>query len=288
MTFAGYCKAHRLNPFAQEVYLSIIDGKPVITTAYQTFMRRAEGFREYQGYRAGIVVMHDAESGKDPLPLKGEPDIVSPPFVAILGSICPPGYAVIGGWCRVQRSDRTDPIVATVDLEEYIRYTKEGKVMRMWKPGTEGGKQATMIRKTGIAHAFREAFPALKGMYIEDELSGQGAQQPAVSTADAASAAAQAAESAEVVFPEELVPLFDALDMNQGAREMFMGEMAALQKTLSEQVEVLKGRIAERAAAVTGALTEGRPLERLEIVHEQRESEPVAVATTHDGQMKLA
>src|SRR5699024_4380091 len=66
---------------------------------------------------------------------------------------------LIGGWAKVYRSDRDMPVVSKVSVEEYDKKQSTWKQMPL-----------TMIRKTAIVNALREAFPEnLVAMYTEEE-----------------------------------------------------------------------------------------------------------------------
>ena len=166
LAFAGYCKHTGLNPFLREVYLVKYDeSEPAsIITAYQSFMKRAERAEGYGGFRAGIVLLPDPEARPREL-IKGE-DLsgVPPPFVALEGTLIPPGYTLVGGWCQVTRVGRPS-IVSTVRLEEYLQRRRDGKPTRAWER-----MPATMIRKVPVGQAHRDAWPdELSGLVLEEE-----------------------------------------------------------------------------------------------------------------------
>lgn len=209
MAFMGFCRAHKLDPFAKEAYLTVIDNRPTIQVAYTTFMKRAERHRQYRGFQAGLVLLKDADTAPD---ITGTEGVVPAPLVALQGELCPPGYKLIGGWCKVHRRDRQDmPSLGVVSVADYIRLTKEGKVQKMWS-----SKQATMIRKTAIAHGFRDAFPDEVGdMRINEEYDAPVPSDDPVPAADRPTEAPQAA------LPPAYVPIFDTLGWNIAARVIF-------------------------------------------------------------------
>ena len=246
MAFMGYCRAHRLDPFAKEVYLSVIDGRPTIQVAYTTFMKRAERHRQYKGFKAGLVLQKD---DKDAVDVTGETGVVPAPLVALQGELVPPGYKLFGGWCKVLRKDREDtPALGVVALRDYIRYTKDGKVQRMWS-GNDGSKQATMIRKTSIAHGFRDAFPDEVGdMRIAEEYGDPEATGKPVAEAD------RPTEPPHAALPPAMVPLFERLGWNTAARVMFVAEhkdnLEAATAELEREVKMLDGPPANAETAV--------------------------------------
>jgi hypothetical protein len=75
------------------------------------------------------------------------------------GSFSLPADKLLGGWAEVHRKDRRFPFVSRVSLSEYDK-----------KQSTWNEKKSTMIRKTAIVQALREAFPAQLGaMYTAEE-----------------------------------------------------------------------------------------------------------------------
>lgn len=66
---------------------------------------------------------------------------------------------LVGGWCEVYRKDRDIPVRVEISLSEFSKGQSTWKTM-----------PATMIRKTAIVNALREAFPETLGaLYTEDD-----------------------------------------------------------------------------------------------------------------------
>src|SRR5699024_768014 len=107
----------------------------------EAFMRKAESNPNYEGMQAGVIVQRGEE------------------IVEIEGSFSLKTDILLGGWAKVYRTDRKFPYVVKVSLSEY----NKGK-------STWNQIPKTMIRKTAIVQAMREAFPCeLGGMYTEEE-----------------------------------------------------------------------------------------------------------------------
>ena len=140
--FLQLAKYQKLNPFLNEAYLVKFGTQPAqIIVSKEAFMKRAESHPQYDGFEAGIVVQRGEE------------------IKELAGAIKLPKDVLIGGWAKVYRKDRTMPIVSQVALEEF------SKGQATWK-----NMPNTMIRKTAIVNALREAFPeALGAMYTEDD-----------------------------------------------------------------------------------------------------------------------
>ena len=142
--FIELCKAQHLNPFIREAYLIKFGNSPAnIVVGKDVFVRRAYRNPDYEGMRAGIVVV-----SKDGDVKERE------------GSLKAPGETLIGGWCEVYVKNKKHPIKSVVSLEEYSKSQSTWKSMPM-----------VMIRKVAMVTALREAFPEdLQGMYDASEM----------------------------------------------------------------------------------------------------------------------
>lgn len=140
-------KGRNLNPLANEVYIVAYKNKDGYTefsliVSKEAFLKRAAKCKDYEGFEAGVVtvdkngVMHERK-----------------------GSLVLPGDTLVGGWARVYRKSFKVPIEFFVSREEYDK-----------KRSTWNTMPATMIRKTALVNALREAFPEdLGNMYTEDD-----------------------------------------------------------------------------------------------------------------------
>ena len=162
--FISLCKYNQLNPFQNDCYLVKYDEKSPaqMVTSKESFMKRGESNDNYEGFQAGVIIVRNNEVQ--------EPE----------GSFILPTDQLVGGWCKVYRTDRKVPVIARVSFTEY----NTGK-------STWSGKPATMIRKVAIAQAFREAFPNMAGLYMADEI--QPEYQPQDDNGAAAAAAVETA-----------------------------------------------------------------------------------------------
>ena len=148
------CKGRNLNPFANEVYIVAYKTKSgtdfSLIVSKEAFMKRAERSDGYDGFEAGIIVMRNGE------------------MVEIEGALKLPDDVLIGGWASVYRKDRSHRYKVTVDFSEYVKLDKYGHPRSTWKsmPGT-------MIRKTALVQALREAFPDELGNMYTDVDGGQ-------------------------------------------------------------------------------------------------------------------
>ena len=142
--FIELCKAQHLNPFIREAYLIKFSNSPAnIVVGKDVFVKRAYRNPDYEGMRAGIVVVDKTGDVKERE-----------------GSLKAPGETLIGGWCEVYIKNKKHPIKSIVSLEEYSKAQSTWKSMPM-----------VMIRKVAMVTALREAFPEdLQGMYDASEM----------------------------------------------------------------------------------------------------------------------
>lgn len=140
--FMNLCKFQKLNPFLNEAYLIKFGTSPAqIIVSKEAFMKRAEGHEKYEGFEAGIIVEREGE------------------LLEIEGAVKLEKDKLIGGWCKVYRSDRKVPVVTKIDYKEFSKNQATWKDMPM-----------NMIRKSAVVNGLREAFPeSLGALYTEED-----------------------------------------------------------------------------------------------------------------------
>lgn len=140
--FLNLCKYQKLNPFLNEAYLVKFGGKPAqIITSKEAYMKRAFADPNYDGFKAGIIV----QRGEQTLELEG--------------SFSLPGDQLLGGWAEVFVKGKKHSYITKIGLDEF------SKGQATWK-----SMPKSMIRKTALVQALREAFPDnLGAMYTEEE-----------------------------------------------------------------------------------------------------------------------
>lgn len=140
-------KGRNLNPFANEVYIVAYKNKGggtefSLIVSKEAFLKRAAQCKDYEGFEAGVVVL-DADGVQ----------------VERKGSLVLPNDTIVGGWARVYRKNFKVPVEVYISMSEYDKGRSTWKAM-----------PATMIRKTALVNALREAFPDdLGNMYTEDD-----------------------------------------------------------------------------------------------------------------------
>lgn len=149
--FCQICKANKLNPFLKDAYLiKYGNNQAQIITGKNSAIKIASRHKSYNGYKAGIIVIDQNKKV-----IKRE------------GSMVYGGETLVGGWGKVFRKDWEQPAYDEVSLKEYIGKKKDGTVNSQWAT-----KPATMIRKVGLVHPLREAFPEeFNNIYDESEIS---------------------------------------------------------------------------------------------------------------------
>ncbi len=175
--FLRTCQAKRLDPFENgEVWLiKYGDSTPAnLVVGYFAYIRRADKFPDYRGFKAGICVAYKDKDGNFRLDAEGMPVIKKKEGAAVYSQL---GEVLIGGWCEVLR-ERTPGHIDTSYMEVTLEEYSTGKSNWTAKP-------ATMIRKVAVSQAFRAAFPnEYEGLYTEDEMVASGAIPVADYTVD--------------------------------------------------------------------------------------------------------
>ena len=142
MQFMSICKFNQLNPFLNEAYLIKFGEKPAqMVVSKEALMKRAEANKEYEGIRAGLILLREGK------------------ITEVEGAFYLKDDEILGAWAEVYRKDRRFPIVAKIPLSEYDK-----------NQSTWNEKKATMITKVAKVQALRDAFPAQLGaMYTSEE-----------------------------------------------------------------------------------------------------------------------
>jgi len=140
--FISLCKFQKLNPFLNEAYLVKFKGSPAqMITSKEAYMKRAFDCPNYDGLKAGIIVLRNNE------------------VIDLEGSFMLQTDALLGGWATIFVKDKSNPSTSRLSLTEFSKGQSTWKTM-----------PATMIRKVAIVNALREAFPKeLGSLYIEEE-----------------------------------------------------------------------------------------------------------------------
>jgi phage recombination protein Bet len=162
--FMQLCKAQGLNPFLKEAYLVKYGSQAAtIITGKDTFTKRADRLPQYDGFKAGVIVL---SQGK---------------VTHREGSFFVVGEDLLGGWAEVFRKDRAQSFRNEVSLAEYERRKADGSLMSNWK-----SMPATMIRKVALVQSLREAFPdEFGGMYSPEEMPVDASALPVYSESEA-------------------------------------------------------------------------------------------------------
>lgn len=146
--FVELCIARNLNPFIKEAYLVVYVGRDgtrnvSITVSKDVFVKRAEKKPDFNGFKAGVIVLRKNELVYQEGAFKLSADVL------------------VGGWAEVYKKGVEASFREEVTLDEY----SSGKSMWAKKP-------LTMIRKVALVHALREAYADdFSGMNDESELA---------------------------------------------------------------------------------------------------------------------
>ena len=214
--FLRTCQAKQLDPLENgEVYLIKYDDKAPaqFVVGCHAYIRRADHFPEYRGYKSGITVLRKSPNG--------EMTVVQKEGSCVYKAL---GEELIGGWCRVRRERSPGNIEETfveVSLEEYSSGQSN------WR-----SKPATMIQKVAKSQAFRAAFPnEYEGIYTVDEMQASGAI-PADYVVVEETGEVVAAKQEPVVTNEQRQELFRV------AKQLFADDANAIVKQVLSEEEL--------------------------------------------------
>jgi RecT family len=143
------CKAMGLHPMLKEAELVNIGGKWIVMILKNGYLRMMQRHLLYRGHESGITVVVLGSDGK------AIGDLIDMP-----GTICPPGRAILGGWCRIFVHDR-NPLFLRCALHEYQRDTP------IWRQS-----RGMMIRKCTICAAASEFLEMGGSTYDRAEIEG--------------------------------------------------------------------------------------------------------------------
>lgn len=137
--FLMTCRSQELNPFLGDCWLTGYDTKDgakfSVLVSQRVLLKRAELHPEFDGLESGITVEDPDGNIKD-----------------LASEIIPRGHALVGGWCRVWRKDRSRPVYKQINIEGYRKQT------HFWQDNPSG-----MITKCAESDALRFAFPSSTG-----------------------------------------------------------------------------------------------------------------------------
>lgn len=138
--FMGICKSRGLNPFARDCYLiKYTESDPAaIVTSIDFYRSRARAQADCTGWEKGVICLNE-QTGE----LRYSKGLVLP------------GEKLVGGWFRAKPKGWEVPFELEVNLEGYIKRTKDGKITQFWAPE----KQATMIAKVAESQGLRALWP---------------------------------------------------------------------------------------------------------------------------------
>lgn len=150
--FMAICKSRGLNPFNKDCYLMKYSPRDAaaIIVSIDYFRKRAKAQPDCRGWLSGVIV--ENEDGTE--------------FKDTTGFV-PTGWGLVGGWCEAYVEGWEKPHRKEVNLNGYIKKTKEGRLTQFWQPE----KQPTMIAKVAESQCLRETWPGeFQKLYTPEEM----------------------------------------------------------------------------------------------------------------------
>jgi len=158
--FMGICKSRGLNPFKNDCYLIKYGNDPAaIIMSIDYFRARAKSQPDCAGWQKGIIVKKK-ETGE---------------IIQTKGLLDKENEILLGGWFSAQPKGWNQPFELEVNLFNYIKKTKDGRITRFWSEEN----QPTQIAKVAESQGLRTCWPdEFQGIYLEAEIIHEEIEQP--------------------------------------------------------------------------------------------------------------
>ncbi|MEJ5360401.1 MAG: phage recombination protein Bet [Desulfobacterales bacterium] len=159
--FMHICRARGLNPFNRDCYLiKYTQNDPAaIIVSIDKIRQRARLSADCVGWKSGVICRKADGSLRYSNGLVMEDE------------------TVIGGWFEAKPKGWEEPFRLEVNLNGYIRKTKDGAVTRFWAPEN----QPTMIAKVAEAQGLRRLWPEqIQGLYLREEVEAGVSEEPPI------------------------------------------------------------------------------------------------------------
>lgn len=195
----GWCQHNRIDPFANEAHFTILDGKPSIQIAKDTWIKRMEAHPDFVGYESGILVRLSLSALRVAV-LTGNADyVISSQFVSLLsaatldpalgvpdtitvkkyGQFLDHGEELVGGWASMQKRNQAKPTLFQIPVKGWEGLKNDGSLNRFWRE-----KGPFMIWKSAVKNCARLCFPDLLGVLTSPEFTpsddSEGDEMPLV------------------------------------------------------------------------------------------------------------
>lgn len=159
--FMHICRARGLNPFNRDCYLiKYTQSDPAaIIVSIDKIRQRARLSADCVGWKSGVICRKADGS------------------LRYSNGLVMDDEAVIGGWFEAKPKGWEEPFKLEVNLNGYIRKTKDGAVTRFWAPEN----QPTMIAKVAEAQGLRRLWPEqIQGLYLREEVEAGISEEPPI------------------------------------------------------------------------------------------------------------
>ncbi len=164
--FMGTCKARGLNPFKKDCYLvKYTNASPAaIIVSIDYYRSRARAQDDCIGWESGIIVADKDEQ-----------------ITFRKGSFCFPGDILKGGWFKATPAGWQVPFEWSVNLEPFIKTTRDGDVTQFWREDNQPQQIAKVAESQGLRRLWPDEFQSL---YTDAELNNAGELRDVTPIAD--------------------------------------------------------------------------------------------------------
>ncbi|UCE67225.1 MAG: recombinase RecT, partial [Candidatus Zixiibacteriota bacterium] len=156
--YMGICKSRGLNPFIRDCYLIKYTPKDpaAIVVSIDYYRKRARAQTDCQGWKAGITLI-DTEGN----------------IVRREGCLLLHDETLVGAWFEALPTGWSVPMKKEINLERYIKKTREGNVTRFWSKDNQPEQVAKVVESQGLRATWPDEF---QGLYVDAERESMEAQ----------------------------------------------------------------------------------------------------------------
>jgi len=156
--YMGICKSRGLNPFIKDCYLIKYTPKDAaaIVVSIDYYRKRARAQTDCQGWTTGITLIDS----------KGN-------IVRREGCLLLDGEKLVGAWFEAKPAGWSVPMKKEINLERYIKKTREGNVTRFWSKENQPEQIAKVVESQGLRATWPDEF---QGLYVDAERESMEAQ----------------------------------------------------------------------------------------------------------------
>lgn len=253
--FMHICRARGLNPFNKDCYLVKYGQEPAaIIVSIDKLRYQARKSGDCVGWKSGVIVQKQG----------GE--------LRYSNGLILDGEKLLGGWFEGRPKGWDEPFRLEVNLNGYIKKTRDGQTTQFWQPD----KQPMMIAKVAEAQGLRRLWPEqMQGLFVQEEINSGLHDEPPIDITPAASGGdPPPAWCDEILSISDDSPLFD--EFVSATRHANRADDAEIRKAANAQpsafIEAYKAWCDKRQPVATAGRRQRKPKEDKRLALNQQEA----------------